>query len=83
MKIYLIRGLYNLQMKESNSITTHLNAHKRIIPKLSLQAMNINDELHALLPKNNMPRSSETFDMYIWNSFEEISHRPHIQVLYF
>jgi hypothetical protein len=34
-KIYLIRRLYNLQMKESDSITAHLNDYEGIIFHLS------------------------------------------------
>jgi hypothetical protein len=36
-------------MKESNSITAHLNDYEGIISQLSAQGMTINDELKALL----------------------------------
>jgi hypothetical protein len=40
-EIYLIRRLYNLRMKESNSITTHLNEYEGVISQLSAQGMTI------------------------------------------
>ena len=40
-KIYLIQSLYNLRMKESDLVTTHLNAYESIISQLSAQKMTI------------------------------------------
>jgi hypothetical protein len=56
-KIYLIRRLYNLQMKESDSITAHLNEYEGIISQLSAQGMMIDDELKALLVMSSLPPS--------------------------
>jgi hypothetical protein len=47
-KIYLIRRLYNLRMKESDSITAHLNDY---------EGMTIDDELKALLLMSTLPPS--------------------------
>jgi hypothetical protein len=44
-KIYLIRRLYDLRMKESDSITAHVNEYEGIISQLSAQGMTIDDEL--------------------------------------
>jgi hypothetical protein len=60
-KIYLIRRLYNLRMKESDSITAHLNDYEGIISQLSAQGMMIDDELKALLLMSTLPPSWETF----------------------
>jgi hypothetical protein len=60
-KIYLIRRLYNLRMKESDSITAHLNDYEGIISQLSAQGMTIDDELKALLLMSSLPPSRETF----------------------
>ena len=49
IKIYLIRHLYNLQMKESDSVTLHLSAYETIIAQLSSPGMTIEEELRALI----------------------------------
>jgi hypothetical protein len=46
-KIYLIRRLYNLRMKESDLITAHLNEYEGVISQLSAQGMMIDDELKS------------------------------------
>jgi hypothetical protein len=60
-KIYLIRRLYNFRMKESDSITAHLNEYEGVISQLSAQGMKIDDELKALLLMSTLPASWETF----------------------
>jgi hypothetical protein len=67
-KIYLIRRLYNLWMKESDSITAHLNDYEGIISQLSAQGMTIDDELKALLLMSTLPQSWETFVMTVCNA---------------
>jgi hypothetical protein len=54
-KIYLIRRLYNLWIKESDSITGHLNDYEGIISQLSAEGMTIDDELKALLLMSSLP----------------------------
>jgi hypothetical protein len=66
-QIYLIRSLYNLRMKESNSITAHLNEYEGIISQLSAQGMTIDDELKVLLLMSSLPPSWETFVTTICN----------------
>jgi hypothetical protein len=56
-KIYLIRRLYNLRMKESDLITAHLNDYEGIISQLSAQGMTIDDELKPLLLMSTLPPS--------------------------
>jgi hypothetical protein len=56
-KIYLIRRLYNLRIKESDSITAHVNNYEGIISQLSVQGMTIDDELKALLLMSILPPS--------------------------
>jgi hypothetical protein len=67
MKICLIRCLYNLWMKESDSITAHLNEYEGIISQLSAQGMTI-DELKALLLMTSLPPSWETFITTVCNA---------------
>jgi hypothetical protein len=56
-KIYLIRRLYNLRMKESDLITAHLNHYEGILSQLSAPGMTIDDELQALLLMSILPPS--------------------------
>jgi hypothetical protein len=67
-KIYLIRRLYNLRMKESDSITAHLIDYEGIISQLSAQGMTIDDELKALLLMSSLPPSWETFVTTVCNA---------------
>jgi hypothetical protein len=55
-------------MKESDSITTHLNEYKRIISQLSAQQMTIDDDLEALLLMSSLPPSWETFVTTVCNA---------------
>jgi hypothetical protein len=69
MKIYLIRRLYNLRIKESDSIMAHLNDYEWIInSQLSAQGMTIDDELKALLLMSRLPPSWETFVTIVCNA---------------
>ena len=47
-KVYRIRSLYNLHMKEPDSVQTQLNEDKSINSQISTHGMTINDELKAL-----------------------------------
>ena len=60
-KINLIRCVYNLWMKESDSVTAHLSAYETIIAQLSSQGMTIKEELCALMLMSSLPPSCETF----------------------
>jgi hypothetical protein len=46
-KIYLIRRLYNLRMKESDSIMAHLIEYEGVISQLPAEGMTIDDEQKA------------------------------------
>jgi hypothetical protein len=67
-KIYLIRHLYNMRMRESDSITAHLNDYEGIISQLSAQGMTIDDELKVLLLMSNLPPYWETFVTTVCNA---------------
>jgi hypothetical protein len=55
-------------MRESDSITAHLNNYEGIISQLSAQGMTIDDELKALLLISSLPLSWETIVMNICNA---------------
>ena len=66
-KIYLITCLYNLRMKESNSVTAHLSANESLIVQLPSEGMTIDKELNALILMNCLPQSWETFIAMVCN----------------
>jgi hypothetical protein len=68
MRIYRIRRLYNLRIKESDSITAHLNDYEGIISQLSTQGMTIDDKLKALLLMSSLPLAWETFVTTVCNA---------------
>jgi hypothetical protein len=55
-------------MKESDSITPHLNEYQGIIFQLSAQGMTIDNELKALLLMSSLPPSWETFVTTVFNA---------------
>ena len=61
IKIYLIRRLYNLRMKEFDSVQTHLNKYESLSSQISAQGKTIKDELRAMLLMSSLPSSWETF----------------------
>ena len=65
-KIYLIRCLYNLQMKEFNSVHAHIEYGS---PKsqISTQGMMIEDESKSMLLMSSLPPSWETFVTTVCN----------------
>ena len=56
-KIYLIQRLYNLRMKESNSVQTHLNEYEILSSQMSAQGTTNEDELRAMLLMSSLPSS--------------------------
>ena len=67
-KIFLVWPLYNLWMKESNSVQAHLNEYESI----SSQISTIDDELKALLLMSNLPPSCETFITTVCNTLTSV-----------
>ena len=67
-KLYLIQRLYNLRMKEPDSVTAHLSAYQTILAQLSSQGTTIEEELRALILLNSLPSSWETFVTTICNA---------------
>ena len=68
MKIYLIRRLYNLRMKEFDFIMAYLSAYEILIAQLSSQGITIEEELSALILLSSLPPSWETFIITVCNS---------------
>ena len=49
-KMYLIRHLYNLRMKDSDSVQAHLNEYESLSSQITSQGTTIEDELRASRP---------------------------------
>ena len=56
-KIYLIWHLYNLRMKESDSVQAHLNKYESLSSQILSQGTAIEDELMAMLLMTSLPSS--------------------------
>ena len=56
-KIYLIRRLYNLRMKESDLVQAHLNEYESLSSQISSQGTIIEDELRAMILMSSLPSS--------------------------
>ena len=67
-KMYLIRHLYNLRMKESDSVQTHLNEYESLSSQISSQGTTIEDELRAMILMNSLPSSWETVVTTVCNA---------------
>ena len=67
-KMYLIRRLYNLRMKESDSVQAHLNEYESLRSQISSQGMTIEDELRAMILMSSLPSSWETFVTTVCNA---------------
>ena len=66
--MYLIRRLYNLRMKESDSVQAHLNDYESLSSQISSQGTAIEDELRAMILRSNLPSSWETFVTTVCNA---------------
>ena len=67
-KILLIRRLYNLPMKESDSVQAHLNEYESLSSQIAAQGTIIEDELKAMLLMSSLPSSWETFVTIVCNA---------------
>ena len=67
-KMYLIRRLYNLRMKESDSVQAHLNEYESLSSQITSQGTTIEDELRAMILMSSLPSSWETFVTTVCNA---------------
>ena len=56
-KMYLIWRLYNLRMKESDSVQAHLNEYESLSSQILSQGKTIEDELRAMMLMSSLPSS--------------------------
>ena len=67
-KVYLMRKLYDLRMKDTDSVASHLNQFDALWSQLQAQKMTMDDELKAVLLLCTLPTSWDTFCIAISNS---------------
>jgi hypothetical protein len=67
-KIYLIRCLYNLRMKESDSITAHQNDYEGIISQLSAHTTTESSVCHEYCHENILQNCQKSHGYFAANS---------------
>ena len=67
-KIFLMRKLVNLKLKEGQSIVEHLNDFKGMIVQLSVVGLSLDDETRACLLLGSLPDSWNTLVVSLGNS---------------
>ena len=60
-KVFLMHKLYNLKMKESSGVTTHVNEFDSLFAQIRAQRMQIDDEMKAIHLLCSLPPSWDTF----------------------
>ena len=60
-KVYLMRKIYDLRMKDTDSIASHLNQFDALWSQLQAQKMTMDDELKAVFLLCTLPSSWDTF----------------------
>ena len=68
MKMHLIRRLYNLWMKDSDSVQAHLKEYESLSSQISSQGTTIENELRAMILMSSLPSSWETFATTVCNA---------------
>ena len=66
--MYPIRRLYNLWMKEFDSVQAHLYEYESLSSQISSQGTTIKDELRAMILMSSVPSSWETFVTTVCNT---------------
>ena len=67
-KVFLMRKLFNLRMKENGSVAHHINDFESTFAQMRAQRMNLDDELKAIFFLCSLPASWDTFCTAVSNS---------------
>ena len=67
-KVFLMRKLFNLRMKENGSVAHHINDFESTFAQMRAQRMNLDDELKAIFLLCSLPASWDTFCTAVSNS---------------
>ncbi|MCO5563990.1 hypothetical protein L7F22_017645 [Adiantum nelumboides] len=67
-KVFMMRKLFNLRMKESASVASHINDFDSLFAQIRAQRINIDDEMKAIFLLCSLPPSWDIFCTAISNS---------------
>ncbi|MCO5611719.1 hypothetical protein L7F22_065977 [Adiantum nelumboides] len=67
-KVFLIKKLMRLSMKEGSSVSSHLNEFNSLYSQLTSKGLNFNDEMKAIFLLFSLPASWDTFNTTMSNS---------------
>jgi len=67
-KVYLMKRLFELQMKEGGSVASHLNEFNTIFSQLQAQKLKFDAEMRAIFLLCSLPQSWDVFRTTITNS---------------
>ncbi|MCO5606244.1 hypothetical protein L7F22_060431 [Adiantum nelumboides] len=67
-KVFLMKKLMRLSMKEGSIVSSHLNEFNALYSQLTSKGLNFNDEMKAIFLLCSLPASWDTFNTAISNS---------------
>ncbi|MCO5563006.1 hypothetical protein L7F22_016642 [Adiantum nelumboides] len=67
-KVFLMKKLMRLSMKEGSSVSSHLNEFNAFYSQLTSKGLNFDDEMKAIFLLCSLPASWDTFNTAISNS---------------
>ncbi|MCO5600161.1 hypothetical protein L7F22_054269 [Adiantum nelumboides] len=67
-KVFLMKKLMRLSMKEGSSVSSHLNEFNALYSQLTSKGLNFNDEMKSIFLLCSLPASWDTFNTAISNS---------------
>ncbi|MCO5606514.1 hypothetical protein L7F22_060702 [Adiantum nelumboides] len=67
-KVFLMKTLMRMNMKEGSSVSLHLNEFNNVFSQLTSKGLNFDDEMKAIFLLCSLPSSWDTFNTAISNS---------------
>ncbi|MCO5600900.1 hypothetical protein L7F22_055017 [Adiantum nelumboides] len=67
-KVFLMKKLMLLSLKEGSSVSSHLNEFNSLYSQLTSKGLNLDDEMKAIFLLCSLPASWDTFNTAISNS---------------
>ncbi|MCO5582859.1 hypothetical protein L7F22_036760 [Adiantum nelumboides] len=67
-KVFLMKKLMHMNMKEGSSVSWHLNEFNNVFLRLTSKGLNFDDEIKAIFLLCSLPSSWDTFNIAISNS---------------